>query len=367
MPTHNQSPARPPGGRWSAPVLLLLTLLGWSSIPLFLKYFVDSIDAWTANGWRYGFSAVLWAPVLVYIYARRAAPAGLWRAALVPSLLNAAGQVCFGIAPYKIDPGLMTFALRLQIVFVAAGAAILFVPERRIVKAPGFLLGLVLVLGGTCGTVLLKPGGLGTGTTAGVVLAIASGLFYAGYSLSVRRYMHGVNPLVAFAAISQYTAAALVALMLFFGERAGLTVLSLRGDLILLILLSSLIGIGLGHTFYYFSIARLGVAISAGVMQLQPFVVSAASYFLFQEKLTPGQWLSGAAAILGAGLILTTQSRLGRADRRWAEKRAREAADLKQFETLPVDAVAAAAEAERDQDGSRMGAGHAEKSQAGHG
>lgn len=339
-PTAPRTPA-PPGGRFSAPILLLLTLLGWSSIPLFLRFFTESIDAWTANGWRYGASAILWAPVLVYCYARRTTPPGIWKAAIVPSFFNAAGQVCFGIAPYLIDPGLMTFALRLQIVFVAAGAAILFAAERRIVRAPGFLAGLVLVLAGTCFTVLLKPGGLGSGTTTGIVLAIASGLFYACYSLGVRKFMHGMNPLVAFAAISQYTAAALVALMLIYGKRHGLVLLDLPGNMLVLVLLSSLIGIGLGHTFYYFSIARLGVAISAGVMQLQPFVVAAASFFLFQERLSPGQWASGAAAIFGAGLILTTQHRLGRADRRAA-------ADLAGFKTLPVDAVTAAAGAEAD-------------------
>jgi len=338
-------PSPHPGGRFSAPVLLILTLLGWSSIPLFLRFFTHSIDAWTANGWRYGFSAVLWAPVLVYCYLRRTTPAGLWKAAVVPSLFNAAGQVCFGIAPYLIDPGLMTFALRLQIVFVAAGAAILFASERRIVKAPGFLVGLVLVLAGTGGTVLLKPGGLGSGTTTGVLLAIASGFFYACYSLSIRKYMHGINPLVAFAAISQYTAAILVALMLVFAQRSGLMVLYLPANIFLLVLLSSLIGIGLGHTFYYFSIARLGVAISAGVMQLQPFVVAAASFFLFQEQLTLGQWLSGAVAIIGAGLILTTQHRLGRAARR-ATKQA--ATDIRRFESLPLDPVTAAAEAQQD-------------------
>ncbi len=44
---------------------ITLTLLGWSSVPLFLRHFVDLIDPWTSNGWRYGFSALLWAPVLV--------------------------------------------------------------------------------------------------------------------------------------------------------------------------------------------------------------------------------------------------------------------------------------------------------------
>ena len=46
-------------------VTVVLTLVGWSSVPLFLRHFADSIDLWTSNGWRYGFSALLWLPVLL--------------------------------------------------------------------------------------------------------------------------------------------------------------------------------------------------------------------------------------------------------------------------------------------------------------
>lgn len=339
MPTPSPARATDAWSRFGGITTVVLTLLGWSSIPLFLRYFSHSIDAWTANGWRYGFSAILWAPVLVYGAVKGALPKGLWRAALVPSLFNAAGQVCFGIAPYHIDPGLMTFSLRLQIAFVAVGAAILFAAERRIVRSPGFLLGLGLVVAGTVGTILLKPEGLGHGTRTGIALAIASGLLYACYSLGVRHFMHGIKPLVAFAAISQYTAAALVTLMLVYGDHAGLAVFRLPAGLLALVLLSSVIGIGLGHTFYYISIARLGVAVSAGVMQLQPFVVAAASYFLFGERLTPPQWCSGAVAIAGAAVMLMTQRRLAR-------PAPAAAAGTERFETLPLDADTAAAEAE---------------------
>src|SRR4051812_2711017 len=81
-----------PTGRTLGIVLILLTLLGWSSIPLFLRHFTQPphrIDAWTANGWRYAFSALLWAPVLITAALRRTTPRGLWRAALVPGLFNA--------------------------------------------------------------------------------------------------------------------------------------------------------------------------------------------------------------------------------------------------------------------------------------
>src|ERR1043165_6414948 len=94
---------------------IVLTLIGWSSIPLFLKHFTTLLDPWAMNGWRYSFSALLWAPVLIIGLSRKSLPKGLWRAAVWPSVFNAAGQVCYAIVPYYIDPGLMTFSLRIQI------------------------------------------------------------------------------------------------------------------------------------------------------------------------------------------------------------------------------------------------------------
>lgn len=294
-------------------MILVLTLVGWSSIPLFIKHFSRDIDMWTSNGWRYGFAALLWLPVIVWGLARRSLPPGLFAAAAVPSLFNAAGQVCFTWAHYKIDPGLLTFGLRTQIVFVALGAFLLFPAERPVIRTRTYLLGVAMVLAGTVGTVMLGREPPQGASAMGIALAVGAGLLFAGYALSVRRCMHGVNSVVAFAAISQYTAAAMVVLMLVLGDHAGAPALALGSRQFALLLLSSVIGIALGHVFYYISIARLGVAISAGVLQLQPFLVAVGSWSLFGERLTGAQWASGAVAIAGALLMLTIQGRLSRA------------------------------------------------------
>lgn len=299
--------------RGSAIATIILTLLGWSSIPLFLEYFTDYIDPWTANGWRYAISAVLWLPVLVWAYGRHRVPPGLWRAAIVPSLFNAGGQIAFAWAPYMIEPGLMTFGLRLQIVFVAVGAALLFPVERDLLKRPLFLGGLVVVAIGTLATVALNPNGLQAKSGWGVVVAISSGLLYACYSLSVRRWMNTMNPLIAFAAVSQYTSVILVALMLVLAPRLGANIDRLTEFQIVLLVISSVVGIGLGHTLYFFSLRRLGVAVSAGVIQLQPFIVSVISVVLFKEHLRPVQWFTGAVAVCGAAVMLVAQHRWARA------------------------------------------------------
>ena len=294
---------------------IVLTLVGWSSVPLFLRHFVDLIDPWTSNGWRYGFSALLWAPVLVIgLLSGRLRP-GLWRAAIVPSIVNAIGQVTFVCAHYQIEPGLLSFGLRSQIIFAAVGAYLLFPDERRVIRSWSYVLGVIVVLVGTSGALLRGRERPDAAATLGILLAIASGLLFALYALAVRRYMRDTNSVVAFAVISQYTAAAMVVLMLLFGRRSGVEAIELERSEFLLLLLSAVIGIALGHVLYYMSIARLGVAISAGVLQLHPFVVAVASLFLFAEVLTTAQWISGGVAVAGAILMLSVQGRVGRINR----------------------------------------------------
>ncbi len=347
-PDHGHTP---PTGAGVAIMTIVLTLAAWTTIPLFLRFFKDHVDGWTANGWRYGISALIWLPALVWAMRRGEAGRDLWKRALWPSVFNIVAQMCFGLAPYYIPPGLMTFSLRVQIVFVAIAAAILFLPERRVIRQGTFLLGLGVVLAGTSGTLLLDEqtrlwstikGLLGLGAAevpavvvdgvaasaaaaathdriVGVALAIASGLLYAGYALGVRWWLQGRNPFIAFSVVSQYTAVGLVALMLVFARHPktgaadfGLHALDLSPKIFSYLVLSSIIGIGIGHTLYYFSISRLGLAVSAGVVQLQPVTVSIASMFLFGEVLSKGQWACGLCAIAGAGLILWTQQRMSR-------------------------------------------------------
>ncbi|MFA6044874.1 MAG: DMT family transporter [Phycisphaerales bacterium] len=301
-------------------ITIVLTLLAWSSTPLFIQHFAESLDVWTSNGWRYGFAAIIWAPVLIVGVIRGRLPRRLaWRA-LTPSIFNAAGQTAFALSFYHIDAATGSFGLRSQIVFVAIGAYLLFPAERRLLKAPQSWLGIVLVLAGIAGTLFLARGGgpaapvgVHASHSLGVVLAVSGGVLFAGYSLEVRRRLEGVNPVIAFAAISQYTALFLVTLMLIFGHNKsgvadhGASAWGLSFGQFAVFVLSSVIGIALGHVWYYTAIARLGVAVSSGVVQLQPFVVAIAQLAVNGVLLTGAQWISGSLAVLGAGLLLMVQ------------------------------------------------------------
>lgn len=296
-------------------VCVSCTLLGWASVPLFIKYFTQQghyLDPWTANGWRYSISAALLLPVVLLHARRRALPAGIWRRAVVPSLFNCAGQICFATAPYYIGVGLMAFLLRFQIIFVTLGAYMMFPSERRVLRAPLYWMGVLLVFGGLAGTVVLGDTAFAGGSAIGVALGTISGVFFAGYALSVRHFMHGCNPVLSFGVISLYTAGALVGLMFAFSDSRGTAPVALGAGGIGMLGISSIVGIGLGHIFYYMAIARLGVSISAGVILLAPFMTAVGSFFIYGERLTAAQWISGTTALVGAGMILSRQHRYTR-------------------------------------------------------
>lgn len=286
---------------------VVATLLGWSSVLLFLKHLTPYIDSWTANGWRYGISAALWSPLLVSGLARGRLPPGLWRRAVGPAIANCAGQVCFAAAPYYIGAGLSSFLLRVSLVFSTIGAFVLFADERVLVRSRLFWWGMTLIVCGSIGTVLLGRDPITGGTALGILLGAGAGAFYGLYGVAVRYWMRDIPAMTSFAAISLYTAGGVIALMLLFGESHGTKALSLSTVNWLILVLSSLVGIALGHVFYYAAMARLGVAVTNAVVQLAPFFTGVASVIIFDEILTGGQWSSGAALLIGALVLLRAE------------------------------------------------------------
>ncbi len=329
--------------------VVILTLIGWTVTPLFIEHFTQGanrIDPWTSNGWRYGFAALLWAPLLVGLRLNGKWPKGVMKAALIPATINGTAQVFFTMSFYRIDPAMVAFGLRAQMVFTAAGAALLFPPERKIIRSAGFLAGIGAVVVGTGGTVYFQDAGLGEKADGlGVFYAILAGAGFAGYALSVRKCMTGYSSMVSFAAISQYTALIQLVLMLCFAERFGAGALDLSAPQFGLLLMSAVIGIAAGHVLYYMSIERLGVAVSTGIIQLQPFTVAALSIPLFGEHLGGLQWVFGSLAVGGAMSMLWVQHAM--------KKKAKSA--VSEYEALPPDHVAAAAVCEEAGEPPRRG------------
>ncbi|MEL6330657.1 MAG: DMT family transporter [Planctomycetota bacterium] len=338
--------------------LILLTLAGWTAVPILIFMFKDDVDPWTANGWRYAFAALLWSPLLIYKIAFGKWSRGLLLAALVPGLCNALGQIVFTYSLYKVEPAVMSFGLRFQIVAVTALAAIFFPPERRIIRKPLFIAGLALLALGVFGTA--ASGGILDSKSGleGMIYAIAAGGMFGCYALAVRGFMKHFGAFESFAVVSQLTAATMLVLMFTFGTAHGTTAVAMAAldpGRFGLFLLSAVIGIAAGHVLYYLAIRNLGVTVSSGVVQLQPFTIGIVSSLpllahfegfrpLAEIKgLTPLQWLTGAVAVGGAILMIVVQHAVKQADKRAAMGGtgvSPVADDIEAFEDLPPDAIA---------------------------
>jgi drug/metabolite transporter (DMT)-like permease len=127
--------------------------------------------------------------------------------------------------------------------------------------------------------------------------------------------MHGIPSMTSFSVISLYTAAGLVVMMLVKGVRHGAQVFDLSAMNWAVLVGSALIGIAICHVSYYAAIARLGVAVSSAIVQLAPFLCAIGAYFLFEEVLSPLQWVSGFVMIIGAMLLLIAEQQRPRAAR----------------------------------------------------
>jgi len=288
---------------------ILGTLIGWASILLFLKHLAPYLDSWTTNGWRYGLSALIWLPLLLSNASRGLLPRGIWWRGLVPAVFNTVGQVLYAQMPYYIGPALGGFLIRMALVSSTLGAFILFADERVLLRSGLYWTGICSVLGGSIGTVFLGNAPVHGATATGILLGTTSGLMFGLYGVAVRRCMQGISAMTSFSVISLYTAAGLVTIMVFHGRAHGLEVFKLSAFNWFMLVASAIIGIAICHVSYYAAIARLGVAVSAAVVQLSPFLCAIGAYIIYGEVLAQGQWLSGFLMIGGAMALLMAEQR----------------------------------------------------------
>ena len=282
---------------------MLLALFFWAVVPLMLEHFTHWLDPWTANGARYFFAAAFWLPFVVRTLremgpaARRAA----WKAALVPAAAHGTAQVFFGIAPYYNNATMLNFGCRLSIPFATLFGFWLLKSERPLMKSPLFWAGLACALGGF---LLMFANGFGTDSTSatGMLMLVGFAAAWGVYAVFVRRNLSDYPAHLAYGIVSLLTCVPLVALMFRFGDWGALARLPV--DQWLWLVLSALLGLTLGHLFYYRAIRILGPIASEGSMLLIPFQTAILAHVLMGDRLSATQWAAGGVLILGCTLLL---------------------------------------------------------------
>ena len=123
--------------------------------------------------------------------------------------------------------------------------------------------------------------------------------------VSVRFFMRGIPSHVAFGVVAQYVSVGTISLMFLFGDVAAIPSFALRTWVLLVI--SSMMGIGISHVLYYVAIHRLGAGLSAAMHLLSPFFTLTLANLLLGEVMGPVDCGAGVVLVLGGATLLRAQ------------------------------------------------------------
>ena len=315
---NGQSLQRPPGTA-KAVLSLATAVFFWASVPLLLKVFTHRLDAWTVNGVRYVFAALFWLPLVLrhrrdvfmspLVYEPRGGRRVLWRDALIPAAVHVVGQMLFGLVPYFNDATIINFVSRSGFLFTTLFGFLLLPDERPLARRPLFWVGFA---GTAAGLAAMYRGSLGTTTTSvtGMGLLVLTAVFWGLYSVLVRKFMRGYPVRLGFGLISLYAVPALLALMFRFGDWRAL--LHLRLGWWVLLWISAVAGISLGHVLFYRAIHALGPITSEGGLLAIPFVTVLLAFAFLGERLRPLQWAGGLLLIAGCLFLILAKAQVTR-------------------------------------------------------
>ena len=299
-----------PGGiDLAGSLALLATSVNFVGVPLIVRFLTGYLDTWTQNALRYAIAFAVWAPFL--LMRRRQISRTIWKKALIPTALNLLQQILFTTGFYYIEPAFMSLLAKTSLIWIMIFAMIVFPDERRLLRNGFFWAGVPLCVAGAAGVMVLQEGFSAGGTTVGVVLALACALSWGAYTVSARYFLTDFDSRTAFSVLAVYTTGALVVLAVLFGEPLGALRMPARGWAG--IIASGLIGIAVGHVFYYVAIKRIGATISALFLLITPLGVYAVSARAFGETMSLMQWIFGLVLLAGAALVLWSQKSLRRA------------------------------------------------------
>lgn len=291
--------------------LALIAVLCWCTVPLFIKYFTQHFDKHTQNGLRYSVAAVLWLPALVVMLRSGRVDKRILVAAILPSSVNTIAQVTWAWSLYYLDPAIVAFSTQINAIWANLLAMWFFRDERSLLRQPLFWLGTCASMTGFALMVGAHPNLRSHETLFGLAILVAGSIPWGLYPVSVRRNMSTYPPIAAFSVIALYTAIACDVLMFGWGEPGAVWTTS--WGVLGWVVLSAILGIGLAHVLYYAALNRLGVAVTAGILLLTPFVTAILSAGFWGERLRLVQWLGGAGLVAGTALLVRAKHRLGRA------------------------------------------------------
>jgi len=278
----------------------------WGAIPVVLRALsFTSIDAWTANGIRYPFAALMYWPFLIHAYRRGMVDRKLLACALIPATMALGGQIFWAQAPYHLPASSIGFFIRMATVWALIGAMILFREERRLLRSRWFWLGIGASVIGFLGLAHEKQGFDTGGSATGVAIISACSLFFGLYGVSVKFFFRGRPEWLTFGVVAQMVSVGTIIGMCLKGDVQQ--VRGLDSWAWTLMLTSSLVGVGVGHLFLYNAVRLIGASLTSALQNLMPLITFSLAWLCLGEQMTPREWLAGGVMLIGAGMLIRSQ------------------------------------------------------------
>jgi len=297
----------PPAYR-AAVVMNLLAVVCWAAVPTMVKALGRSFPINLQNAWRYLVSlAVLW-PAYFLTADRSRIRADLaevrrlaGKIALI-ALAQFAFQVSYTFSLTLIYPGLMTLVGQTTAVFGVVLAVVFFPDERRLVRDRRFLAGAGFAFAGALLVVLGGGSWGGAAFNAGVLSALASAIAWALLATLIRRWVPHVPPLLAISSV--FTILVPLFLASYAAANRGFPLPAVPPVDWVLMVASSLIGIGIGQSLFYRAVPVIGVATSTAIGLLIPLLAAVISWLAFGERLSALQIAGGMFLVVGSWFVI---------------------------------------------------------------
>jgi drug/metabolite transporter (DMT)-like permease len=288
-------------------------VLCWSFVPLAVRFLSSYYPALFQALFRYlAALIVLWTFTVFTVGPKKLESElprllSLWPKILVIALANYGFQLTFTLSLYLLYPGLATLVNQSLVLFSVLLAALMFPDERSMLRSALFVIGVVVAIAGVIMTI---AGSRNFGTVEfnlGIFVVLASAVFWALLGALIRKWLGSVS--TSFALSSVFSVVTILFLVTYLVAYGGFPVPQAPPVIWAFLVVSGLIGLGIGHSLYYRAIAVLGIALSSSLALLIPLLVGVASFFLFRERLTWVQLVGGSGLLSGCYLVIRARFR----------------------------------------------------------
>jgi drug/metabolite transporter (DMT)-like permease len=297
----------------TALLMNLGAVLCWSFVPLAVRFLSSYYPALFQALFRYlAALIVLWTFTVFTVGPKKLETElprllSLWPKILVIALANYGFQLTFTLSLYLLYPGLATLVNQSLVLFSVLLAALMFPDERSMLRSALFVIGVVVAIAGVIMTIVASRNFGTVEFNLGIFVVLASAVFWALLGALIRKWLGSVS--TSFALSSVFTIVTILFLVTYLVAYGGFPVPQAPPAIWAFLVVSGLIGLGIGHSLYYRAIAVLGIALSSSLALLIPLFVGVASFFLFRERLTWVQLVGGSGLLSGCYLVIRARFR----------------------------------------------------------